>query len=300
VTSPLGVALSGHYLSLPSVLRLARRADALGYEVLFVDGDTAVVPGRPDAPIYDGPTLAGATLASTNRAKVASIRLPFYWNPVLLARALATSQEASGGRALGFFGVGSRGVSRIGLPDRSPAERLAWLEEVLDSLGPLLAGEVVTRGGRYVEIDRVRIPAAAPPPPIVLAAAGRRALELVDRYADVWEANVPPLRERLEPRRERLKRTIETWVWVFARPGLPFERAAGAYRQHSPWFSDIPDSELPRALLYGEADRCRERLEAMHGELSVGRLVLDLTGLDEAGALGALEALAPAKGGPIS
>jgi hypothetical protein len=125
-------------------------------------------------------------------------------------------------------------------------------------------------------------------------------MALVDRYADVWDANVPPLPERLEPLRKRLSREVETWIWVFARPGAPLEEAAHAYRRHCPWFADLPDASLERALLHGSPERCRARLQELRAELGVARAIVDLIGLDARGASDALEALAPAKDGPIS
>jgi alkanesulfonate monooxygenase SsuD/methylene tetrahydromethanopterin reductase-like flavin-dependent oxidoreductase (luciferase family) len=284
-----------------AVLRLSRRAESLGYDVVLVDGDEAAVAARPDAPIYEGLTLSGLALASTTRVRVGSIRLPFFWNPVLLARGLATLQEASRGRGLAFFGVGAgRGSRRAGMPSHTATERLDWLEEVLGALRPLLEGKTVTRRGTYVDVDGLRIPTVERPPPIVVAAAGRRALRLVDTYADVWDANVPPLREYLELRREQIGRALETWIWVFARPGEPFEEASQAYRRHCPWFSELPDARLPQALLWGEAARCQDRLSALRSELSITRPILDLIGLSEAEAARALDALAPAKESAIS
>ena len=301
MSAPLGVALTGHHLRLPSVLRLARRAETLGYDVVMVDGDTGAVPSRPETPVYEGLTLAGLALTSTGSIRVGSIRLPFFWNPVLLARGLCTLQEVSHGRARAFFGVGpGRGFGRIGIPDRSPSERLAWLDEVLEALRPLLRGEPVTRRGTYVGMEEVRLPVTGAPPPIVVAAAGQRALELVDAHADVWDANVPPLRERLEPLREKIRRPIETWIWVFARPGESVEQAASAYRKHCPWFSEVSDSDLPRALLWGEPERCRDHLRGLRSELCVARPILDLIGLGEEEAVRALEALAPANESSIS
>lgn len=301
MTTPLGVALTGHRLRLASVLRLSRRAERLGYDVVLVDGDEAAVSARPEAPIYEGLTLSGLVLASSTRARVGSIRLPFFWNPVLLARGLSTLQEASQGRALAFFGVGvGRGSTRVGMPSHSASERLDWLEEVLDALRPLLKGESVTRQGAYVEIDDLRIPTAEAPPPIVVAAAGPRALRLVDAYADVWDANVPPLQAYVEGRRERIGRALETWIWVFARPGEPLEKASRAYRRHCPWFSELPDADLPQALLWGESARCHDRLSALRSELSIARPIIDLIGLGEEEAARALDALAPAKESAIS
>jgi alkanesulfonate monooxygenase SsuD/methylene tetrahydromethanopterin reductase-like flavin-dependent oxidoreductase (luciferase family) len=301
VTGPLGIALTGHRIRLPELLDLVGRAESSGYDVVLVDGDAAVVPGRPDAPIYEGGMLASLALARTRTVRVGSIRLPFFWNAAVLARGLATLQEGSGGRGLAFFGAGvGRGIARIGLPDAGAAERVRWLEETLDALRPLLRGETVTREGTWVRLDRVAAPAVAPLPPIVVAAAGPEMLGLVAHHADVWDANVPPLRERVEPLRERIGRPIETWIWVFARPGAELEEAAAAYRRHCPWFADLPDSRLERAILWGSPDRCLDRLEEMRSELGVVRPIVDLIGLDAEGAGAALGALAPAKRAAIS
>jgi alkanesulfonate monooxygenase SsuD/methylene tetrahydromethanopterin reductase-like flavin-dependent oxidoreductase (luciferase family) len=251
--------------------------------------------------MYEGLSLSGLVLASTRRIRVGSIRLPFFSNPAMLARGLATLQEGSAGRALAFFGAGGApDVTRIGLPAATAGDRVAWLEELLDALHPLLRGEAVTRDGKYVRLDRVTAPAIDPPPPVIVAGSGARTLELVDRYADVWDANVPPLRERLEPLRSRLSREVETWAWVFARPGASLDEAAAAYRRHCPWFRNLSDAELSRALLHGDPEGCRERLDELPGELGITRPIVDLTGLDAGGAAQVLEALAPAKRGSMS
>ncbi len=297
----LGVALTGHWLALDQIQRLARRADELGYAVVLVDGDASLLPRRPDAPVYDPSVLAALALAATTRARVGSIRLPAFWNPLLLARSLATLQEASAGRALGFFGAGAgRHGARLGLPALSGPERVARLDETLDVVRRLLAGESVSRRSRHVELEQAFVQPPAQRVPLVVAAAGPQGLALVERHADVWEANVPPLPERLEPLRARLSRKLETWIWVFARPGASLDAATKDYRRHCPWFADVPESALERGLLWGEPVRCREQLTSLQQELEVDLPLLDLAGLDESAALGALETLAPAKATNLS
>jgi alkanesulfonate monooxygenase SsuD/methylene tetrahydromethanopterin reductase-like flavin-dependent oxidoreductase (luciferase family) len=292
----LGVALTGHWLSLDQIQRLARCADDLGYAVVLVDGDATLLPRRGGAPIYDTSALAALALASTTRARVGSIRLPVFWNAALLARSLATLQEASGGRAIGFFGSGvGRHEARFGIPPLSAGERLALLEETLDALRQLLAGEQVTRRGQFVKLERAFIGRPSKPIPLVVAAKGPGALRVAERHADVWDANVPPLREHLEPLQEQLAREIETWIWIFARPGASLEAAAKAYRRHCPWFAKLPERALADALLWGDPARCREHLASLPASLGVDLPILDLSALDEPAALRALEALAPAK-----
>jgi alkanesulfonate monooxygenase SsuD/methylene tetrahydromethanopterin reductase-like flavin-dependent oxidoreductase (luciferase family) len=299
--APLGVALTGHWLRLDAILRLARRADALGYALVLVDGDSALADAKPDRPIYDASALSSAALLATDRAKIAAIHLPIFWNAVLLARHLATLQTLGDGRLVAFFGVGARRASsRLGLDEPTPAESVERLDALLEVVRPLLAGEVVTRRGGFHTLERARITPPSAPVPIAISAAGPRALAVVGRHADIWDANVPPLRERLEPARERVGRALPTWCWIFARPGASAEDASRAYARHAPWFASLAPADAARAVLSGEPEACREKLERMRDELALELPIVDLAGLDEAGAAAALEALAPASRPPIS
>jgi len=292
----LGAALSGHWLALDAILRLARLADELGFEALFVDGDETALDARGRAPLYDGPALGQAALHATERVRVGAIRLPGFAHPVLLARNLATQQQLSGGRALAFFGIGSgRHLARLGLAHLAPADRIGWLDETLAALRALLAGHEVSADGPHVRLDRVRSAPADPPPPLIVAAAGPRALRLAARRADILDANVPPLRECVEPLREQLGRSMETWIWVFARPDASAADALAAYRKLCPWFAGYPPQRLERAVLCGDPAHWSSRLAELRSELAIDLPVVDLSGLDEAAARRALEALAPAK-----
>jgi len=293
--APLGVALTAHWLRLDALLRLARRADELGYALVLVDGDAALAEAKPRRPIYDPTALCAAAVLETGRARIGAIHFPLLWNALLLARSLATLQDLAHGRLVGVFGVGAKRAShRLGLPEPGDAERVERLDEMLDAVRALLGGEVVTRHGRFTSLERASITLPDTPVPITVSAAGARALDVVRRHADAWDANVPPLRERLLPLRERLGRALPTWCWVFARPGESFEAAARAYRQLAPWFRGLGEDQVERAILYGEPEACREKLARVRQELDLALPIVDLTGLDEAGAGRALEALAPA------
>ncbi|MFQ5514220.1 MAG: LLM class flavin-dependent oxidoreductase, partial [Myxococcota bacterium] len=163
---PLGVALTGHHLELAALHRLAKRAEALGYSVLIVDGDSGFLRQRRSAPIHASSVLSASVLAATRRIQAGGIRLPSYWNAALLARELATLQELSRGRAFGLLGVGAgRDESHFGRRVRSPGDRVRHLEELLDSVRALLDGQTVTRRGRFVHLEDafIRPPSARVP-----------------------------------------------------------------------------------------------------------------------------------------
>lgn len=291
--APLGVALTSHWLRLDAILRLARRADELGYALVLVDGDSSFAVATAERPVYDPTALTAAVALATRGARIGSIHFAHFWNAALLARNLASLQELAGGRLVSLFGVGAqRRSARLGLPESSAADRIARLDETLEAVRALLAGETVTRRGRFVALDGARIAPPSVPSPIAVSAAGPRALDVVRRHADIWDANVPPLAALLEPLRARLGRVIPTWIWVFARPGESRDSALAAYRRHAPWFADLSEAEMSDAVLWGEPARCRERLAALRAELDVALPIADLTGLDERGAERALAALA--------
>jgi alkanesulfonate monooxygenase SsuD/methylene tetrahydromethanopterin reductase-like flavin-dependent oxidoreductase (luciferase family) len=273
VTYSLGVALTGHRLPLAARVRLAARADALGFEALILDGDAPPSLVNARLRIYDPTAVMAAAARATSRIRLASIHLAHLWDPELLGRNLATLQELAQGRLVSHFGVGS---GRAGA-----GERIARLDETLAVLRPKLAG-------------------GSPPIPIAVSAAGPRALDVVRRHADIWDANVPPLRERLEPLRAQLGRSLPTWIWVFARPGATLEAALADYRRSAPWFAGLPPEAQARAVLHGDPARCRARLAQLRDELGVALPVLDLAGLDEPAAERALEALAKASDARIS
>jgi alkanesulfonate monooxygenase SsuD/methylene tetrahydromethanopterin reductase-like flavin-dependent oxidoreductase (luciferase family) len=298
--APLGVALTSHWLPLQAILRLVRRADELGYALVLVDGDALIADADPVRPIYDATALSAAAVLATGSARIGAIHFSIAWNALLLARSLATLQALADGRLVALFGVGAKRAShRLGLPEPGGAERVDRLDELLAVVRALLAGETVTVHGRFTSLERARVTASGAPVPIAVSAAGARALGVVRRHADAWDANVPPLREKLQPLREQLGKELPTWCWVFARPGASFEDASRAYRRHVPWFRGLAPGEVERAILFAEPARCREKLERMRAELDLALPVIDLAGLDEAGAADALELLAPATSGRI-
>ena len=96
-------------------------------------------------------------------------------HPAVLAHSFATLDEYSGGRALLGIGVGDSAVFTIG---EKPA-RLRRLEQVIDVLRRLLAGEEVNFDGKDIKTSW--------PPrkvPVVIACTGPKSLQLAGRIAE--------------------------------------------------------------------------------------------------------------------
>ena len=96
-------------------------------------------------------------------------------HPAVLAHSFATLNEYSNGRAVLGIGVGDSAVHTIG---EKPA-RLKRMEEVINVLRKLMAGEEVNFDGQDIKISW--------PPckvPVVIACSGPRSLQLAGRIAD--------------------------------------------------------------------------------------------------------------------
>jgi 5,10-methylenetetrahydromethanopterin reductase len=107
---------------------------------------------------------------------------PYTMHPALIAAAMATLDEASGGRALLGLGTGGANFKELGVERTTP---LAAMEETIRIARGLLDGETVTLQGRVFAAANARLQFEARSGiPIVLATRGNRMLRLGGRLAD--------------------------------------------------------------------------------------------------------------------
>ena len=298
--APLAVAFSWHQLRFEELRELVRHAEARGYAAAYVDGDVSVIPSLGERDVLDGWTVTTALLAATSRIAVTSIRLVHHWNAARLAQSSATLERLFPGRTRLFVSIGGQKADRrFGLPLPPAPDRIAWLDETLAAVRRLWRGEEVSGAGRFVALEGARVrPALAAPPPIEVGARSPRLLRVAAAHADAWNVNLPPLASHVARAAQalgtsdgRLARTCQ----IFVRPGEdPRDPALlAAYRRFNPWFRGVPDAELAGALVAGDPDDCRRRLDALRGELRLTLPIADLTGLASDAARRALDALAP-------
>jgi alkanesulfonate monooxygenase SsuD/methylene tetrahydromethanopterin reductase-like flavin-dependent oxidoreductase (luciferase family) len=160
----------------PEQLRaVATAADEAGLEELWL---------WEDCFWESGVAAASAALAWTSRVRVGVGLLPVpLRNVAIAAMELATVHRLFPGRARVAVGHGVQDwMGQVGARVESP---LTLLREHLDALRALLGGEPVTRSGRYVHLDGVRLEWPPDPAPAVLAGAtGPRTLRLCGEAAD--------------------------------------------------------------------------------------------------------------------
>ena len=187
--SGLLIANVGTYADPRNVVRLATTAESSGWEALLIWDHLAFVWGLPASDPWI--TLA-AVASSTSTLRIGTGITPTpRRRPQVLAHQVATLDVLSGGRVV--FGAGLGGVpsefTAFGEED-APRIRAEKLDESLDLLRRLWAGERVVHRGTHYEVNDV---ALAPPPvqqplPIWIGGNSPRARRRAARF-DGWFAD---------------------------------------------------------------------------------------------------------------
>jgi coenzyme F420-dependent glucose-6-phosphate dehydrogenase len=110
----------------------------------------------------------------------------FHYHPALVAQMAATADRLSGGRLLLGVGTGEALNERpLGYPFPGYAERQARMQEALEIIHRMFAGEKLTFHGEHYTTETARL--YSPPAgrlPVLMAAGGPKSARFAGRYAD--------------------------------------------------------------------------------------------------------------------
>jgi probable F420-dependent oxidoreductase len=171
---------------------IARAADRLGFFYIGVCDHVAIpraLAGAMNTVWYDTMTTLGWLAGITENVRLLShVAVPAYRHPLVNAKAVATLDALSNGRAI--FGVGAGHVEAefetFGL---SFSERGSVLDETLDIVDLALREEFVTWHGERFDIDDMGLaprPIQTPRPPIWVGGWKGPALRRVVERGDGW------------------------------------------------------------------------------------------------------------------
>ena len=280
---------------LAAAVALARRADAAGYESVWVTHGL----GR------DALQVLSAYAHVALRVGLGTGVIPIYpRHPVLLAQEALTLQEVSGGRLRLGIGVSHRPMMEgaLGLDMGRPLE---VVREYVDVLRQALRGRVQHDGARYRVTWQSGVPRLPAPPPVYLAGLGPAMLELAGEIADgvvlwlcapayVLQQAVPAIRRG----RERAGKALDGFEIVVSVPAAVTSDRGAA--------TEIFKAELARYLALPFYRAMLEKSgfvaevsawDRAPGPASVGeRLVQALGAIGDAAALGSLVATYRAAG----
>jgi F420-dependent oxidoreductase-like protein len=186
--------------------------DRLGYDSVWVCDHLYGVP-LPTLPILEAWSLLAAVAAVTERVRLGTlVTPPFFRNPAVLAKQIATLDAISGGRAAPGFGAGwlEPEFRGHGCPFPSLPERLRALDESLEIMKRMWTEEKVTFAGRHFSVQEVLCePKPARRPPILVGGGGEKLLmRIAARHADVWN-NMAVFQAQLGRKVEALRRRCD-------------------------------------------------------------------------------------------
>lgn len=186
--------------------------DALGYDSLWVCDHLYGVP-NPTLPILEAWTELAAVAAITERAKLGTlVTPPFFRNPVVLAKQIATIDQIAPGRVIAGLGAGwfAPEFEQTGCRFPGTGDRLRALEELTRILKSLWTEEKTTLAGEFFSVEEALCePKPERPPEILIGGGGEKVTaRIAARHADIWN-NMAVFQGELPRKVEAIRRRCE-------------------------------------------------------------------------------------------
>jgi F420-dependent oxidoreductase-like protein len=175
----------------PTVIAQAREAESAGFDSVFVMDHFYQLPqaGSPDQPMLEAYTALGALASATERVQLGTLVTGnSYRNPTLLAKAVTTLDVVSSGRAVLGIGTGWFEYEHrsLGYEFGTFSDRFSKLDEALQIILPMLAGERPTFSGRWYRTEEAMAePRFRGHIPLLIGGSGeRKTIPLAARHFD--------------------------------------------------------------------------------------------------------------------
>jgi F420-dependent oxidoreductase-like protein len=168
----------------------AEEFDRLGFDSVWVCDHLYGVP-MPQFPILEAWSMLAAIAAVTEKVELGTLVTPPYFrNPALLAKQIATIDNIAGGRVIAGLGSGwfASEFEGYGAPFPPVAERLEALEETCVLFRKMWTEPTVTLEGCYAKVqDVICEPKPVRTPPILIGGGGeKKLLRIAAKHADIW------------------------------------------------------------------------------------------------------------------
>jgi F420-dependent oxidoreductase-like protein len=174
-------------------LALALACEEQGIEALFRSDHYLSVRGDRALGSLDAWTTIAALAGRTERVRLGTLVSPAtFRHPSLLAKAVVTADQVSGGRVELGMGAGWHRDEHeaYGFPFPEDRVRMEMLEEQVEIVHRSWNEDEFTFEGRHYRVDRLRAlpkPVQDPHPPLIIGGrAGERSARLAARWADEY------------------------------------------------------------------------------------------------------------------
>jgi len=270
----------------------AQEFDALGFDSVWVCDHLYGVP-MPNLPILEAWTQIAAVAAVTERVRLGTlVTPPFFRNPAVLAKQIATIDQIAPGRVVAGLGAGwfEAEFQAYGCPFPPLRERMRALEETVQILKLLWTEEKATFEGEHFSVrDCVCEPKPAQPPPILVGGGGERVLMgIAARHADVWNNLAvfhPQLAQKIEALRRRCGEvgrdfdSIEVSQQCVVVIGEDDAQARGFLEKAQKIYGGHMGGGLEEHGIWGDPDAVVERIRR-HLDLGCTTFVIEFFGRD--------------------
>ena len=258
------------------MVRVAQAADAAGFLYVAVCHHVAL-PREPAEMMstqwFDPIATLGYLAAHTTRTRLmTNVFIAAYQPPLAAAKAFATLDRLSGGRAIVGIGAGhvEGEFDAMGL---SFAGRGAATDAALATIKAALTDEwttpAATSGSSAAEVGQRPRPVQQPHPPIWIGGSGKPALRRVATMADGWIPQATPLDQLPNDIAAILRERDKV------RPG-----AVPEIGYHLVAHVGEPTWELPKGVMHGSPDRIAEFANTRLGAIGVSHLQVRLFARD--------------------
>lgn len=174
-----------------TTLAIARRAEQLGYDSIWVYDHMHNVPRPAHEAVFECWTTVAALSQATSRIRLGQmVGCNSYRNPALLAKITSTIDVISGGRLDWGIGAGwyENEYRSYGYRFPAPKDRIAMLRESVEIVRSMWTEPETTYKGAHYEVSRANCdpkPLQDPHPPIWIGGGGEQlTLRVVARHAD--------------------------------------------------------------------------------------------------------------------
>lgn len=273
------------------VIEVATRAETLGFDSVWVNHHVLhagyILERLDDGPYYDALTLLSYTAAKTSRVRLGTTVLVLpYFNPIVLAKALATLDLISGGRLNIGIGVGNLKQESDALGSRF-SNRGAYADESIIVMKELWTEKAPSHAGHFFKFAGVKFspkPIQTPHPPLLVGGHSTPALRRVARLGDgwhptgLWPEELCRLLARLQPMVEYAARSISD-ITICVRNELeitdgfshgeygPLVGNADQVKAAVEKFRNLGVSEIVLSVSTSDADRIRRAMDRFAEEI---------------------------------
>jgi len=192
-----GIKTGQRYTTHDALLDVWQEADSLPvFEHAWLSDHFLGLGSTPPGPYLESWTLLAALAARTRRLRIGvMVTDNTYRHPAVLAKMAATVDVVSHGRL--NFGLGTGWEPQqhraYGIPLPAPGERVRRLGEACELIRLLWSEPTVTFEGRYYQLHEAPCdpkPVQKPFPPFAIGGEGEQTLQVIARYADIWDCSV--------------------------------------------------------------------------------------------------------------